>query len=298
MKTTSRHYNHETDYEKVGRLLVRTYRTTGGHINWLRPRWEYMHYHSLIREVDLNASGVWEAHGEIVGVVHPEHDMGTAYFEIDPEHGTLKGEMLRYAEEHLSTLSDGVRRLRAYINDQDDDFQSVALEMAYMKGDGCEPVSHFAIPDPFPPIPLPAGFRLKSLAEDNDLRKVDRVLWRGFNHGDEPPRDGIRDREFMQSAPNFRKDLNIVVEAPDGNFVSYCGMWYESVHAFAYVEPVATDPDYRRMGLGSAAVLEGVRRCGAMGTKVACVGTAKPFYLSLGFRQVYNRSVWQREWTV
>lgn len=54
----------------------------------------------------------------------------------------------------------------------------------------------------------------------------------------------------MQSAPSFRKDLNVVVEAPDGSFVAYCGMWLEPVHAIAYVEPVATDPDYRRMGLG------------------------------------------------
>ena len=102
----------------------------------------------------------------------------------------------------------------------------------------------------------------------------------------------------MQSAPNFRKDLNIVVEAPDGSFVSYCGIWYEPVHACAYVEPVATDPDYRRMGLGRAAVLEGVRRRSATGAGVACVGSAEPLYLSLGLRQVYNRSVWQRQWTV
>jgi len=296
MQATVRHYNRASDFERVSRFLVRTYHTTGGHVNWLQPRWEYMHYHPLIREVDLSSIGVWEARGEIVGVVHPEHEIGTAYFEVDPEYGALKGEMLSHAEDHVSTLSDGVSRLRAYINDQDDDFQSVASEMGYVKGSGCEPMSHFAIPDPFPPISLPAGFHLKSLAEDNDLRKADRLLWRGFNHGDEPPRDGIRDREFMQSAPNFRKDLNIVVEASDGDFVSYCGMWYEPVHAVAYVEPVATDPDYRRMGLGRAAVLEGVRRCGAVGARVACVGSATPFYLSLGFQLVYNRSIWKREW--
>jgi predicted N-acetyltransferase YhbS len=102
----------------------------------------------------------------------------------------------------------------------------------------------------------------------------------------------------MQSAPSFRRELNVVVEAPNGDLVSYCGMWYEPVHAIAYVEPVATDPDYRRMGLGRAAVLEGVRRCGALGARTACVGSAMPFYLSLSFRQVFNRSAWQRAWTV
>jgi len=297
MRATVRQYNHAADYEKVSRFLVRTYRTTGGHINWLQPRWEYMHYHPLIRGVDRGVIGIWEAHGEVVGVVHPEHAMGTAYFEIVPGHGALKPEMLRYAEEHVSLGRDGVRRLRVFINDEDDEFQRVASEMGYVKGDGCEPMSHFVIPSPFPAVPVPPGFRLKSLADDNDLRKVDRVLWRGFNHGDEPPDGGMEDREFMQSAPNYRKDLNIVVEAPDGSFVSYCGIWYEPVHSIAYVEPVATDPEYRRMGLGRAAVLEGVRRCGEMGATVACVGTTKPFYLSLGFRRAYSSAAWQREWT-
>ena len=297
MQATLRHYDHAVDYERVSQFLVKTYRTSGGHINWMQPRWEYMHYHPLIRGVDLAAIGMWEARGEIVGVAHPEHAMGTAYFEIDPEWGALKGEMLRHAEEALATSTDGVRRLRIHIGDGDDGFQRVASGMGYARAEGGESMSHFPIPTPLPEVPLSQGFRLKSLAEDNDLRKLDRCLWRGFNHGDEPVDDGIADRELMQSAPNYRKDLNVVVEAPDGNFVSYCGMWYEPVNSIAYVEPVATDPDYRRMGLGRAAVVEGIRRCGELGATVAYVATTKPFYLALGFQLLYESPAWEREWT-
>jgi hypothetical protein len=73
MQTTVRGYSHAADYANIGRFLVRTYGTMGGHINWLSPRWEYMHYHPLVRGVDLNSIGIWEVGGEIVGVVHPEH---------------------------------------------------------------------------------------------------------------------------------------------------------------------------------------------------------------------------------
>jgi predicted N-acetyltransferase YhbS len=297
MQIISRGYNRATDFGRVGRFLVRTYGLKSRHVNWPQPRWEYMHYHPLVRGVDLSAIGIWEAQGEIVGVVHPEHNVGTVFLEVDPEHDALKVAMLTYGEKHLRSASDGMNRLRVYINDQDEGFQRAVAEMGYRKGGGCEPTSHMAIPNPFPRIALPAGFRLRSLADENDLRKVHRVLWRGFNHGDEPPEDGIRDQEFMQSAPNFRKDLNIVVEAPDGTLTAYCGMWYEGVHAVAYVEPVATDPEYRRMGLGRAAVMEGVRRCGILGASVAWVGSAEPFYLSLGFRQVQSCCAWGREWT-
>ena len=253
----------------VGRFLVRTYGTKSAHINWAQPRWEYMHYHSLIRRVQLSSIGVWETNGEIVGVVHPEHSMGTAYFEFDPGYASLKEEMLEYAEAHISAVHAGVRSLRIYINSRDEDFQRVASEIGYSKAGGSEPISHLAISVSLPVVTSPKGFTLKSLAKDNDLQKIDRLLWRGFDHGDEPSAGGVADREFMQSAPNFRKDLDVVVQAAGGDFVSYCGMWYEPVNAIAYVEPVATDPDYRCLGLGRAAVLEGTRTCGALGADVA-----------------------------
>jgi len=82
------------------------------------------------------------------------------------------------------------------------------------------------------------------------------------------------------------------VEAPNGEFVAFCGMFYEPNGRFAYVEPVASDPEYRRMGLGKAAVLEGIRRCGELGAVVAYVGSNLNFYLALGFGVIYTSECW------
>jgi predicted N-acetyltransferase YhbS len=70
-------------------------------------------------------------------------------------------------------------------------------------------------------------------------------------------------------------------------------MWYDRSTDYAYVEPVATDPDYRRMGLARAAVLEGIRRCFAEGAEVAYVGTTMPFYLSIGFKPLFEAHWWE-----
>lgn len=296
MEPVARRYEHDSDYARVGEFLVRTYRTDGSHVNWLQPRWEYMHHHGFIRNLDLRAIGVWEADGEIVGVVHPEHRMGTVYFEFDPPHADLRGEMLRYAEENLARASDDGRALRIYVNDSDSEFQRLAGQNGYEKDGTHEDMSRFDITAPMPEPPVPAGFRIASLADDDDFEKMHRLLWRGFNHEGEPPPNGRADRELMQSAPGFRKDLNIVVVAPDGRFVSYCGMWFEPGNRFAYVEPVATDPDFRRLGLAEAAVLEAIRRSGLEGATVAYVGTAMPFYLSFGFRPMHRISAWRRTW--
>lgn len=296
MTAVARPYNPAADFERVGDFLLQSYRRTGAHVNWLQPRWEYMHYHPLIWEVDLTRNGVWESDGEIAGVVHLEHFAGNAYFELHPAYPDLREEMVTWAEDWLSEPFEGRRRLTLYILDGDEAFEHLAVRRGYARTSESDPMSRLAIPSPFPPIALPAGFALRSLADDNDLVRVDRALWKGFNHGDTPPNDGLAGRRFMQSAPRYRKDLNIVAVAPDGEFVAYCGMWLQQPHAIAYVEPVATVPAYRRMGLGAAVVLEGIRRCGQAGAAEAWVGSTQPFYLSLGFREAYRSAVWRKVW--
>jgi predicted N-acetyltransferase YhbS len=255
-----------------------------------------MHGHPALDTCALDRIGIWEDGGQIVAVVHYESAPGEAFFQIHPEYTGLKAEMLDYAEQRLYGMSEAGRRIvRAFINDFDPQFQTLVQSRGYRRTeDHDRPLSRLILPDPFPEIALPDGFRLSSLEEDNDLHKVDRVLWRGFNHEGEPPPESIEDRKKVQSAPGYRKDLNIVVEAPDGPFVSYCGTWYKPTNRYAYVEPVATDPDYRRRGLGRAAVLEGIRRCGALGATVAYVGSDLAFYRAIGFARIHTSQCWTR----
>jgi len=295
MSITVRPYKYPEDFCLVGQFLVETYQAEGRHRNWLQPRWEYMHYHPLLDESSLDKIGIWQDAGEIVGVVHHEHHMGEVYFEQSPGYSYLRKGMLEYAQEHLCRDADGGRLVQVFIDGTDDEFKAIAEDMGFQKDENRqEEMSQLRITESFPSIDVPEGFRLTSLKDDNDLNKIHRVLHRGFDHPGEPPEEGIAGRRKMQSAPNFRKDLTVVVEASDGRFVSFCGMWYESTNRVAYVEPVATDPDYRRKGLGSAAVLEGVRRCGELGATVAFVGSGQAFYRSMGFRKAYTQFLWNK----
>jgi GNAT superfamily N-acetyltransferase len=296
MALRMRKYNDPEDFKAVGDFLIQHYQPGNQDGNWLQPTWEYMHSHPLLDESALDRIGIWEDSGEIVAVVHYESKLGEVFFQNHPEYIHLKPDMLDYAEKYLFGNSKSGRRVvRAYVNDFDTELEALVRSRGYQRTPEYDrPMSKFPIPDPFPKITLPDGYRLKSLQDENNLRKIHRVLWRGFNHPGEPPEDGVEDRRKMQMVPNFREDLNIVVEAPDGNFVSFSGTWYEGINRYAYVEPVATDPDYRRLGLGKAAVLEGVRRCGELGATVAYVGSDLPFYLTLGFTRIYNSQCWTR----
>jgi GNAT superfamily N-acetyltransferase len=306
MTITQRSFNFDSDFDKVSQFLVETYYNPAtpqlGHINWLQSRWEYMHFHPLITDVDRSKIGVWESGGEIVGVAHPEHPGSPAYFEIRPGFESIKAEMLDYYEREIRVTPDGLDNHEGiYLMGGDDEFGQIASAAGYTKSDDAEPMSIVPTDQVPDSAPLPDGFKLISLTDENSPKKSHQVLWRGFNHECDPDENGlvehdfvngIAEREFMQSAPNFAFDLNVVAVAPNGDWISYSGMWYEPTNKYCYVEPVATDPEYRLKGLGKAAVTESIRRATLLGAEVAYVGATLPIYKSISFEQVYSLEKW------
>ena len=297
MKIAFRHYAGPDDYQRISAFLIAHHQPGNADGNWLEPTWEYMHFHPGLDSPSLGKIGIWEAGSETVTVVHYESHLGEAFFEFHPDYRHLRTAMLEYAEANLTGVSrkDGRKYLCAFVNDNDVEFQRLVESRGYKRyPDNTRPLSRFDIPDPFAAISPPAGFRLTSLAEECDWAKVHSVMWRGFDNGDDVPMNEqeYESRRRMFDTPRGRRDLKIAVAAPNGDFAAFCGMFYEPTGRFAYVEPVATDPTYRRLGLASAAVLEGIRRCGTLGATVAYVGSDQPFYRSIGFTKIYSSECW------
>lgn len=297
MSVTSQSYNHTEDYEKISQFLIKHYLPHNEDGNWLEPTWEYANFHPALDHDNKDRWQIWEDGDEIVALAHYESWLGEGFFEFHPDYRHLREEMLDYLEGHLAGISkkDGRRYLCAYVNDCDTPLLELLQQRGYQKDSGeTRPLYRFEIPEPFPQIELPDGFRLTNLAEECDWAKVHRVMWRGFNHPGEPPaaEEELISRQTMFDTPKAKRDLKIAVKAPNGDFVAFCGMFFEETNLYAYVEPVATDPDYRRLGLGKAAVLEGIRRCALLGATEAFVGSDQLFYKSFGFRKVFDTQGW------
>lgn len=293
-----RGYDHATDYDRINDFLIDVYMPGERMAAWLAPRWEYMHFHEYIQSVDRTKIGVAEEGGKIIGVVHPEHSMAFGYLQLRPGRQDAAALLLDHAGLHLGGMSQtfGKRMLGVYVSDFDIAVGSLLERRGFQRAPGHdEEQSRFVAAQPITVPGVPDGFSVRSLEEDNDYSKIDRVLWRGFNHEGLPPADGAESRKRAQQAPNFAKDLTIVVVAPDGEYAAFAGMWLVPQNRVAYVEPVATDPAYRRMGLGSAAVVESMRRAVAMGAEVIWVGSDQAFYHSLGFETTCRNMLWTRD---
>ncbi|HPJ77088.1 MAG TPA: GNAT family N-acetyltransferase, partial [Clostridia bacterium] len=258
-------------------------------------RWDWMATHSYLDKSAVGKIGLWEDNGMLVGIATFDTILGNAYCLAFPDYSYLKKDMLIYSKSNLR----GEKGFGIVIPDTDLLFQDIAAELGFIATPDKENDSVFYIDKTSTSYTLPSGFRITSMKDTYDRYKYRSVLWKGFNHelkGEGELKYSIEtDKEVDNEMVRPFVDLNlkIAVVNKEGDFVSYCGMWYEPETGFAIIEPVATDPAYRKAGLGKAAVLEGMKRVGQLGAKIAFVGSHQQFYYSIGLRPYATSTVWE-----
>ncbi|MDF2542574.1 MAG: hypothetical protein K0S47_2292 [Herbinix sp.] len=280
------------DYYKVREFLLKL-----NNVNFPFGRWDWMITHGYLDKSGLGKIGIWENKEEIVALATYDTGLGGAFICVYPEYTFLKEEMLLYSEKNLD--KDG--SFAVLIDDTDSYFQEIAAKNGYYATQAKDCDAIYPIHLDKISYHLPEGYHITSMNDNYDLYKYGQVLWKGFNH--EKNGEGVftcdedkyKDFESEMKRPNVNLDLKIAVVAPNGDFVSYCGMWFDPASDRALVEPVATDPDYRMLGLGKAAVLEGIKRCGILGAKQAFVGSSQQFYYNIGFRPYATYTFWKRK---
>jgi GNAT superfamily N-acetyltransferase len=148
------------------------------------------------------------------------------------------------------------------------------------------------------------GYTVRSLGDGLELLERCYASGLGFHHNDikiaVENRNDPRWYRNIQTAPLYRRDLDIVAVAPDGAIVAFCTIWFDDVTRTAYFEPVATLPAHQRRGLGKAVMGEGLRRLKRMGALRAFVSSYEPpahaLYASVGFTEYDLAEPWDKEW--
>lgn len=137
---------------------------------------------------------------------------------------------------------------------------------------------------------LPEGFRARHVEGEADLARrvaVHRATWSVFA----PSRVTEESYRNVMSAWPYRRELDWVVEAPDGRFVSSCLVWLDDENRVGELEPVGTDPAFWRRGFGFAACAAAIRALRGHGADTAVVHSievpgkpsAPALYRALGF---------------
>jgi len=315
METRFRKYRPE-DFLPVRDFLVANYRAFEYPVNWDLVRWNYARYfcapmlgawgcgetaeavpdaagRKSMEAVRLweESIGVWvNEKEEVVGLVCPDEYVpwhpafGQAFLQRRPDYEHLLPDMLEYAEQTF--IGKGATRI--YAGKHDGALEAAAIQRGFVRDE--QPCLYYMeydlsnIPEPN----LPQGYRFQSMAEDNDLEKRRKVFGLSFKHLDPKEWPTVFSYEELQRAPDYRKDLDVVVVGPDGEYVACTVGWVDIYNKMATLEPVGS----LRRGMGREVVMEGLGRVAALGVEVARVDSNLKFYEVIGFKKKFPIYRW------
>jgi mycothiol synthase len=233
--------------------------------------------------------------------------LGEAHLCVDPTLRTpeLEEEMLAVAEERLASVaSDKTRKLVVWAPEQDPLRQEMLRGHAYTRSSVPEHQWRRRLDTPIAEVPLAAGYTIRALGDRLELLERCYASGLGFHQGDlkiaVENRDDPTWYHNIQSAPLYRRDLDLVAVSKDGAIAAFCTIWFDDVTRSAYFEPVATVPTHQQRGLGRAVMVEGLHRLQHMGATTAFVTGGSPAANAL-YRSVMGPDhelhyPWIKEW--
>lgn len=308
MKPELRKYRSEEDYWRIRSFLREVSLLNDRHgYSWDILRWDYWRWHVNMNIFHLRLEEVvtlWEMDGRIVSVLNPDSP-GEAFFQVHPgcRDFVSMAEMLEVAEQKLSGTNDaGKKELLVWVNEKDELTKALFTERGYVRSKfKSEHMRRRFFTQPSPESAPREGYTVRALGDESELPARSWLSWKAF-HPDEPDEkyQGWEWYKNIQRVPLYRRDLDIVAVAPDGELAAFCTVWFDDVTRTAVFEPVGTHPDYQKRGLGKAVMSEGLRRAEKLGATLATVSSysegAHALYHSMGFTEFDLLEPWIKEW--
>lgn len=246
--------------------------------------------------------GIWQdPSGSIVGLCWLTPPNETS-FTIDPilygtpEERQIIFEMMDWTLLRLPDLrGDKTDPIGATVPEHDQNQAAIVAELGLVfSGETWYNANFRAIDIPIVVPALPAGFRIVEMDASADL--VDRVeihreVWN-------PSKFTMETYQLLRTAPVYRTDLDLAVLASDGRYASYLIGWHDPVARTLVLEPVGARPEFRRLGLSRALIMETLRRGQELGANRAYVNSehsaepANALYRSCGFETISGYQWW------
>ena len=296
------------DFIRVRDFLKHTFYKNPSVKNWLIDRWNFSRYFSQTKHGTFDTwpdtVGLWEdENNEIVAVVNSEGEVinrnaGNAFLQMGNREfsDAFISELLDFAEDNLALTTDEGTYINVFVEEDGFQIRTLLQERDYTVLEWKDPMSCVDVSDCFK-VELPEGFWIADANEVSDMQK-------GLAHGrafgyymNDVPDDDRTERGFraLRNAPDYLPELDLSVLDRNGGVASFAGVWYDDLNRIGILEPVGTIPKYRRMGLARAVVYEAMNKVIEMGAKKIFVGSDQQFYLSLGFKVMYYKEIWQKK---
>jgi GNAT superfamily N-acetyltransferase len=290
---TKRRYKILADFERVHKFLTDTYDKETKNGTLVPQAFEYAQV-SFIDYYKTHHIGIWEDDGSIVGISAFENSPGLCLMHTHKDYKFLLPDLLDWAELELSRKTeDGKHYLEIWLTDTETEKKKLVQNSGYSLKQSV-PIKIFPYDKPFPECKLPEGFALID-GTNVDFLRLKHCWHKGFDNPGEPDDDFDRNVFSCAAALHYDMSLMTIAVAPDGEYACALGMWFDETNKYAYLEPLATVPKYRRMGLATVCLTEAMKKTALLGAKYCYVGDVE-FYTAIGCEIIMNHEIWEKVW--
>jgi mycothiol synthase len=294
MPFTQKYYAGEDDYMAMRALIVESYALAGpfvymtvGDLDWWRFTLE--DEAAFMPQVPLWYDGV-----HLAGFVWPT--AGNADLVVHPQRRDAEAEMLTWSETHAAVVDGEPARLVTWSLESDQLRQAWLAGCGYTRTDDHYIWHQFDLAGGAPEPQLPAGYGVRHVEGEADVEARVAVHRAAFH----PSRMTVAKHRAVMKSLTYRRELDLVVTAPDGSFAAFCIVWFDPANQIGLFEPVGCHPEHQRRGLATAVMHEGLRRLHALGAHRAHVlawgekGGGSRLYPSAGFEVIDRIYAWKR----
>ncbi len=291
-----------SDWRTVLDFLVESFARAGLPYNWLVDRWCFVSvigrlFHDTPAGDWERRIGLWhDGSGRLMAMANEEEGKGDVFLQfLEPSVATpeLVSELLDFAERACVRPRVDHTGFALRVPENLPRLGDLVLERDYARADWTEPMSRRALDAP-PGLPsLPDGLRLADGRETTGATRADAHR-RAFGY-DDPGYVARGPAAFAaaRESPLWRAELDAAVLDESGREVSFACGWYDERNRLVVLEPVGTDPGYRRKGLAEAAIAIVLARAFALGARSAWVGSDQAFYRAIGFEVAHRYTVYE-----
>ena len=302
-----RPYRDERDLEAMRNLLVQgrksdngTYYVHTGDLGW------WLYYPPL--EGDFwDHIHLWDdpiQPGRLLGwaLISPDWVGIDVYFQPELRGSQLTNEMYLWAEARAMQVARGQAKKTIHalwILHDDAVLVQHFNQRSYRLARGFVHLSR-TLDGRVPPARLVEGFVVRGCKGEPEVAARARAQHGAFCSSAPFERYLERFTRFMRS-PVYNPELDIVAVIQEGQVGAFCIVWTDTLNKVGLFEPVGTHPDFQRIGLGKAVMLEGFHRLQEKGMQSVIVSTfednpaAIKLYESVGFRIVNRLGTYEKD---
>jgi predicted N-acetyltransferase YhbS len=254
------------------------------HFHWGRFDWMMAHSYLDIELLSKNAL-FRDERGNLVGVILYDTCFDDRWYLL---HSISDEKLLQLMIEHLEKCEADTITVKSNVND--------TVLCRLLKNNGfakqyAESVLEIDLSNNLY-YRLPKGIRLNDQNDRIDKKQWRLVIHRGFDNKGTPE---LPSEEVIRAEKHLEiSDYIKVFAINDEEYISHCGIWYDCGNT-AYIEPVATVPEYRGKGLGRAVVYEALNRASVRGAKRAIVLSDQDFYKHIGMKKSSEVETWIKD---